>query len=140
MGTYQNKTVETNANVEAFVAGVRPERRRKDAEVLLKMFKSITRTKPKMWGPTIIGFGKYHHRYESGHEFDGALAAFSPRKANLVFHVARSFPRYERLMSKLGKHKLGAGCMYINKLDDVDLDVLRELVAESWKYMRKKYR
>ena len=89
-----------------------------------------------MWGPTIIGFGKHHHRYESGHEFDGALAAFAPRKANLVVHLARSSPRYERLISKLGKHKLGAACMYINKLDDVDLDVLRELVADSWKYMR----
>jgi hypothetical protein len=97
---------------------------------------AITGEPPKMWGPSIIGFGKYHYKYESGHEGDTMIVGFSPRKQNLVLYLGSVLDN-KRLMAKLGKHKRGKGCLYVNKLDDIDRDVLRELIATSVKATRK---
>jgi len=127
------KTQRTKASVAQFIAAVEDETRRKDAKAVDKMMREMTGEKPAMWGPSIIGYGEY----------DGATGkwprlGFSPRKANLVLYLMDGYER-EPLMEKLGKHKTGRSCLYINKLADVDEGVLRELVAKSWKQMAKKY-
>ena len=96
----------------------------------------VTGEEPVMWGSSIVGFGEYHYRYESGREGDFFLAGFSPRKANLVLYIMSGFPRHAELMERLGKHRTGKSCLYINKLEDVDLDVLRELVRRSVEHVR----
>jgi hypothetical protein len=101
----KNKTIPTNASVKDFVSNVANETRRVDSLVLIELFKSITDCKPKMWGPSIIGFGKYHYQYASGHEGDAPLAAFSPRKDSLVIYMAPEFDQREDLLQKLGKHR-----------------------------------
>jgi hypothetical protein len=133
------KTKPEKTDPEAFISSVESDKRRADAEKLLEMMKRITGEEPVMWGPSIIGFGSYHYKYESGREGDWFLTGFSPRKANLSVYIMAGFDKYENLMSKLGKHKTGTSCLYINKLDDIDLDVLEELIRESLIYMKKKY-
>jgi hypothetical protein len=126
------KTVENDADVEAFLNAVDNERRRADGFTVLAMMRDITGEEPKMWGDAIIGFGRYHYRYESGREGDMPLAAFSPRKQNLTIYITSDFDRYEALRARLGKHKVGKVCLYINKLSDVDESVLREMIRESY--------
>jgi hypothetical protein len=133
------KTKPEKTDPEAFISSVESDKRRADAEKLLEMMKRITGEEPVMWGPSIIGFGSYHYKYESGREGDWFLTGFSPRKANLSVYIMAGFNQYDELMAKLGKHKTGASCLYINKLDDIDLDVLEELIRESLIYMKKKY-
>ena len=135
-----NKTRERTASVTKFLAAVKNARRREDAQVLLKMMKAVTRMPPKMWGPSIVGFGKCHYRYESGREADLPMIGFSPRSAALVLYIMPGFERYEKLMLQLGKHGTGRSCLYINKLDDVDTKVLRTLITEAYRYMKKKHR
>ncbi len=96
----------------------------------------VTKLEPAMWGTSIVGFGSYHYKYESGREGDMPLVGFSPRKQNLTLYIMDGFEGYDRLLGKLGKHSTGKSCLYINKLEDVDLDVLRELVASSYKHMK----
>ncbi len=134
-----NKTRERTASVTTFLAAVKNARRREDAQVLLKMMKAVTRTQPKMWGPSIVGFGRCHYRYESGRESDMPMIGFSPRRAALVLYMMPGFERYEDLMQQLGKHGTGRSCLYINKLDDVDTHVLRALIIEAYRYMKKKH-
>ena len=127
------KTQKTKASVSAFIAAVEDDTRRKDAKAVDKMMRDITGEKPAMWGPTIVGYGEY----------DGATGkwpriGFSPRKANLVLYMMDGYEN-EPLMKKLGKHKTGRSCLYINKLADVDETVLHQLAAKSWKAMAKKY-
>jgi hypothetical protein len=118
------KTKPTAVSVTDFLSTIENDTRREDAAVLLKMFKAVTGWKPKMWGPTIVGFGAYHYTYDSGHSGSICAIGFSPRKASLVLYVA-DFPGKEALLSQLGKHKGGLQqCLYINKLADVDLKVL----------------
>lgn len=131
----ENKTQPTDADVGAFLDTVENDRRREDSRVLLELMREVTGEEPVMWGPSIVGFGQYHYRYESGREGDWFLAGFAPRKSNLVVYVMSGFPRHAELMKKLGKHRTGSSCLYINKLDDVDLDVLRELVRRSVEYV-----
>jgi hypothetical protein len=100
--------------------------------------KKITKEEPKMWGPSIIGFGSYHYKYASGREGDFFLTGFSPRKQSLTLYIISGFKRYDELMKKLGKHKTVKSCLYINKLEDVNLKVLKQLITESVKYMKKK--
>jgi hypothetical protein len=102
--------------------------------------KQVTRKKPKMWGPSIVGFGEYHYRYESGHEGDSFLAGFSPRKQNLTLYIMAGFTRYDGLMKKLGKYKTGKSCLYIKKLDDIDLSVLGELITLSVQHVAARYK
>ena len=127
------KTQRTKASVAAFVAAVEDDTRRKDAKALDKIMREITGEKPAMWGPSIIGYGAY-----DGPTGKWPRLGFSPRKANLVLYVMDGYEK-EPLMKKLGKHKTGRSCLYINKLADVDEGVLRKIVANGWKIMAKKY-
>lgn len=133
------KTTKTKASVAAFIAAIEVETRRKDAKAVDKLMREISGEKPAMWGPSIVGYGKYHYKYESGREGDMARVGFSPRKASLVLYIVSGSKDYAALLKKLGKHKLGKSCLYINKLADVDEAVLRELVKRSWDYMEAKY-
>ena len=135
----ENKTQPTDADVDAFLDAVENDRRREDSRVLLELMREVTGEEPVMWGPGIVGFGRYHYRYDSGREGDWFLAGFAPRKSNLVVYVMSGFPRHAELMKKLGKHRTGSSCLYINKLADVDLDVLRELVRRSVEHVAASY-
>jgi hypothetical protein len=130
------KTKVTDASVEAFIDGVENERRREDGFELLKMFKRVTGLEPKMWGPSIVGFGVYHYKSKrSSQEGNWPLVGFSPRKKNLTLYVdPNSFPE---LLEDLGKHTTSVSCLYINKLEDVDLAVLEELVTASFERAKK---
>ena len=126
------KMVPTGADVEAFLATVADERRRADARTLCELMATLTGEPAVLWGSSIIGFGAHHYRYASGREGDAPLAAFSPRKAQLVVYLVAGFTeRYGKLLSRLGPHTSGKSCLYIKRLSDVDLDVLRQLVDRS---------
>ena len=112
--------------------------RRKDCDALLNMMRTATGTQPKMWGSSIIGFGSYHYKYASGREGDWFLTGFSPRKQAMVLYVMAGFDRYNVLMKSLGKYKTGKACLYIKKLDDVNVNVLQELIKSSVDYLTKK--
>jgi hypothetical protein len=114
--------------VGAFLDDVTPERRRADARALEAFFREVTGYEPVMWGPSIIGYGRYHYRYESGREGDSLATGFSPRKANLVLYIMPGYADFGEILGRLGKHKLDKSCLYLNKLADVDMDVLGELV------------
>lgn len=130
----ENKTKETNANVHAFLETIEHEGKRKDGFEILEMMKTITGEQPKMWGSSIIGFGNQHYKYESGREGDWFKCGFSPRKTKIsLYLMGCDISQTNNLLEKLGKHKTGKGCLYINKLADVDKDVLKELVKESYK-------
>lgn len=132
------KTRPTSVKPEEFLRQVEHGQRRRDGQELLDMMREVTGEPPVMWGPSIVGFGRYHYRYDSGHEGDSMLAGFSPRKQHLVLYLAPYMKR-EALEARLGKHKKGKGCLYINKLDDVDRKVLRRLIEESVAEMRRRY-
>ncbi|HEX7001844.1 MAG TPA: DUF1801 domain-containing protein [Trueperaceae bacterium] len=123
-----------DVEVSDLVASVENETRREDAKALIELLGEVTGAEPRVWHPSIIGFGDHHWRHESGREGDGPLLAFAPRKSNLVFYGFSSAPESAELLSRLGKHKLGKSCMYINKLADVDTDVLRELAEVGVKH------
>lgn len=134
-----NKTQPHDGSVEAFLNSVEDEQKRQDALQVLNMMKEITGYEPVLWGPSIIGFGTYHYKYESGREGDFMRTGFSPRKTALTVYIMPGFGRYEELMAKLGKYKTGKSCLYIKRLCDVDLEVLGELISESVAHMDKKY-
>jgi len=129
----ENKTKPTSASVDDFIAKIENPARRTDALTALKIYKDVTGLPPVMWGPSIIGFGSHHYVYETGREGDMPAAAFSPRKAYMTFYVDDKFEGAEKLYAKLGKHKKSVACLYINKLDDVDLDVLYEIIAREYR-------
>lgn len=126
-----NQTRETGADVAAFLATVEPEERRADARVLIELMAHLSGEPAKMWGPSIIGFGSRHYRYESGREGDMPLVSFSPRKPQQVLYGTGSAPRRDELLEKLGKHSTGKGCLYIKRLADIDLGVLEALLADA---------
>ena len=126
-------------NVDAFLVGVENPRRREDARRLLALMQEVTGELPKMWGATIVGFGSYHYRYASGREGDWPVVGFAPRKQNLVLYIMPGFTRYSALLAKLGKHRTGKSCLYVNKLDDIDPRILEELVRESVAEMKRRY-
>ncbi len=128
----ENKTVPTDASVDDFIAAIDNGRRRADAEIALALCKEVTGLPAVMWGPSIIGFGSYHYKYDSGREGDMPAAGFSPRKSNMTFYVGDEFEDADALLAKLGKHKKSTACLYINKLADVDMDVLREIIAREY--------
>lgn len=132
----ETKTKPTKVSVDAFIAAVEKPVRRADAQVVRALMERITKEPATMWGPSIIGFGSMHYRYESGHEGDMCRVGFSPRAANLVLYVG-GFPEYEALLTKLGKHKRSKACLYINKLADVDLGVLEEIIRLSFAATKK---
>jgi hypothetical protein len=141
----ENKTKATDAKVASFIATVENPARRADAETLLALYAEVTGIEATMWGPSIIGYGSYHYKYDSGREGDMCRAGFSPRKGNLALYLMGGYSnpdtqaRMDDLRTKLGKHKSGASCLYINKLADVDIAVLREMVAIDLTYMDTKY-
>lgn len=139
MASTQNKTQPTRISPEDFIAAVENERRRKDAERLLEIFTDVTGMKPVMWGPSIIGFGRYHYVYDSGREGDFLITGFSPRKGNLALYVLTGTGDESDKLDRLGKHKRGKSCLYVNKLDDIDELVLAELIRDDVQYMRAKY-
>jgi hypothetical protein len=127
----ENKTKATQASVDDYLASIADESRRKDCEALSGLMAKATRQQPKMWGTSIVGFGSYHYRYESGREGDSCLTGFSSRKGDISVYLLAEFPDRDELLSKLGKHKMAKACLYIRKLSDVDLKVLAQLVADS---------
>jgi hypothetical protein len=126
-----NKTKPTKLSVAAFIDALTDRTRRADAQALVKLMQSAAGEKPKMWGPSIIGFGSYHYKYESGREGDMPLIGFSPRKAATVLYNITGFSDSKALLAKLGKYTTGKGCLYIKKLADVDQIVLETLVVKS---------
>lgn len=134
-----NQTVETAASVSNFIKKVKSKTRRDDSVELVRIFTEQTRLPAKMWGPAIIGFGSYHYVYDSGREGDAPLVAFSPRATSLVLYLSIDFPGREALLEKLGKHKTGKSCIYINTLEDVDKNVLAKMVKASFTQSTKRY-
>ena len=132
------KTKPNKASIDKFLNSIKDEKKRSDSYKILDIMKKITKEEPTMWGPSIIGFGSYHYKYASGREGDFFLTGFSPRKQSLTLYIITGFKRYDELMKKLGKYKTGSSCLYINKLEDVDIKVLKTLITESVKYMKKK--
>ena len=141
MATSENKTRQTEGDPRAFIDTVESDRRREDALKLLEIFDKVTGLKPRMWGPSMIGYGRYAYKYESGREGEMMLTGFSPRKANLVMYILPGYSDEKRqeMLGQLGKHKLGKSCLYINKLADVDEAVLEEIIADGVAEMREKY-
>jgi hypothetical protein len=129
----ENKTAPTDVPVEEFLASVEHPVRRQDGETVVELMREITGQEPVMWGPSIIGFGSYHYKYASGHEGDAAAVGFSPRKGNLALYGLTYAPESAPLLERLGKHKTGAACLYVNKLADIDLDVLKELIKLGYR-------
>ena len=139
MAKYDLKTKETLVSVDAFIGAVTDEGQRADARKITAMMERISGHPPKMWGPSIIGFGQYHYKYASGHEGDMARIGFSPRKGQTVLYITDGFTGHAALMAKLGKHKTGKSCLYIKRLGDIDETILEQLCTESLKWMAQKY-
>jgi len=131
------KTKINDASVTDFLNKIEDEEKRADSFEILKLMQQVTRQEPKMWGPSIVGFGNTHYKYESGREGDWFITGFSPRKQNLTLYVMGSFKPHVDLLKKLGKHKTGGGCLYIKKLKDVDTKILKELIQQSVKAAAK---
>lgn len=136
---YQLKTKETDASVVGFIEEEVIPKRREDAYKLIDIFTEASGYEPKMWGPSIIGFGSYHYKYASGHEGDAPLVGFSPRKAKISLYVTTRDPKREKLLDDFGKHTSGKSCVYINKLEDIDTELLKKLIIQSVKYMKEEY-
>jgi Domain of unknown function (DU1801) len=143
MGQGENKTQPTAVSVEGFIAAVPDPRRRAEAEQIDAMMRRVTGESPRMWGPSIIGYGSYHYRYDSGREGDMCRIGFSPRKAQLVLYLIAEWgerqAEADALFLALGKHKTSVACLYVNKLGDVDLAVLEQLAQLSWTVMNARY-
>lgn len=125
------KTKPNEQSVTAFLQAVPDERKREDSFAILELMKEVTGQEPKMWGDSIVGFGNYHYKYATGREGDWFVTGFSPRKQNLTLYIMSGFDEYEALLTQLGKYKTGNACLYINKLADVDREVLKELIEKS---------
>ncbi len=132
------KTKATKESVTSFLNKISDKTRREDCFAVLDIMKEVTGEEPKMWGPSIVGFGTYHYKYESGREGDWMITGFSPRKGDLTLYIMPGFDAFPDLMKKLGKFKTGKSCLYIKKLEDVDAGVLRQLVKQSVKKMTKR--
>jgi hypothetical protein len=138
----ETKTKPTEVSVEEYIGHVESAAKREDAVVLDALFRKVTGMVPEMWGPSIIGYGQYHYRYETGHEGDMCRAGFSPRKAKHSLYLLGCGGKdeaMEALLARLGKHSRGAGCLYVNKLADIDLAVLEEMIALSWQNSLERY-
>jgi hypothetical protein len=136
---YEAKTKPTDISVADYIAAVENPKRRADAEVLCALFEEISGEPPKLWGASIIGFGSYHYRYDSGHEGDAPRLGFSPRKAQTVVYIMSGFKGQDEMLARIGKVKTSVSCMYVNRLDQIDLGVLREMAVASLAQMREKY-
>lgn len=136
----KNKTTVTEVSVNDFIESfVESEQKKKDAYYLIELMEKISGYKPKMWGPSIIGFGRYHYKYASGHEGDAPLIGFSPRKSSLSLYVYTGMDEHRDLLEGLGKFKMGKVCIYANKMSDINEDVLVNLIKETLAYMKQNY-
>ena len=139
MAKAKNKTVATQVDPADFVSNVEPEKKREDAAELLSFFNRVTGLKPKMWGPSIIGYGRYHYKYDSGREGEFMLTGFSPRKASQSIYVMPRYQDYSSILDRLGKYKIGKACLYVTRLDHIDTDVLRELIVAGLADLAERY-
>ncbi len=131
------KTKQNEQSVTEFLGGIADEKRKQDCFAILELMKKASKHEPKMWGENIVGFGNYKYKYESGREGEWFVTGFSPRKQNLTLYIMSGFSRYEEFLAKLGKHKTGKSCLYINKLEDVNLQVLEEMIENSVENVNK---
>lgn len=133
------KTKINEESVKKFLENIEDDKKRADSYVILNLMKEVTGEEPKMWGKSIVGFGTYHYKYKSGREGDWFKAGFSPRKSALTLYIMSGFEDYEDLMAELGKYKTGKSCLYIKKIEDIDLKVLEKLVEKSLKHLDRLY-
>ena len=131
------KTKKNRASVAAFLNAIEPAERRKDCKAIARMMKEATGARPAMWGESIVGYGSYHYQYASGREGDWFLTGFAPRKQALTLYIMAGFDQYDNLLEKLGKFKTGKSCLYIKKIEDIDLPALRDLVAQSVEHVAR---
>lgn len=136
---YELKTKETDSSVIEFIENIDQLRKREDAYKLLDIFTETTGDQAKMWGPSIIGFGKYHYKYSSGHEGDAPIVGFSPRKAKISLYLTLDNEQREKLLKDFGKHTTGKSCIYINKIADIDIDILEKLIEQSATFIKEIY-
>jgi len=135
----QNKTIATTGSVTDFLNSITDAEKREDSFALLALMEKITGEKPVLWGTSIIGFGSYHYKYDSGREGDMPLTGFSPRKQNLTIYIMAGFTTYAGLLEKLGPYKTGKSCLYIKRLSQINIAVLQELIAASYQRLDTKY-
>jgi hypothetical protein len=140
----ETKTKASDKSVESFLAGIDDEQRRRDAQLLLDLMRKVTGEPPRMWGDSIVGFGQYHYKYASGHEGDTCLTGFSPRRNEFSIYLDGTyFPGLEeerqKLLDRLGKHRMGKACLYVKRAGDIDLEVLEQLVGMGVDELRKRY-
>ena len=133
-----NKTVETNASVDAFLKTIKDLQKQQDCRTIIEMIHKRTRLEPKMWGPAIVGFGSYDYKYESGREGSAPLVGLSPRVNAITLYLSSKFPDREKLLSKFGKHTTSKACIYVKKLEDIDTGILLQMVENSISYTKKK--
>jgi hypothetical protein len=131
------KTKPTDQSVEEFLNSIPDEKRRQECRAVAQLMQAATGAEPKLWGSSMVGFGSYHYKYASGHEGDAFLTGFSPRKQNLTLYIMAGFEEYDELLQKLGKYKTGKSCLYIKKIEDVDLAALEMLIKRSVEHMVK---
>ncbi len=136
---YELKTKETDDSVIDFLESVDHSKKREDGYRLVDIFTEVTGYEGKMWGSSIIGFGSYHYKYASGHEGDAPLVGFSPRKAKISLYLAQGDPERQAGLKELGKHTTGKSCVYVNKLEDIDIEVLKELIQKSVSFLQRQY-
>jgi hypothetical protein len=133
------KTKETSSSVQAYLDAIDDESRRQDCAAIIEIMSRVTGKEPRMWGSSIVGFGSYHYKYESGHEGDTCLVGFASRKGDISIYISSGFDRREALLADLGKHKTGKACLYIKRLSDIRVPVLEKLVAETVAERRRRY-
>ena len=136
---YEAKTKKTEQSVDSYLEAIADPSVKEDCKTLIGLMQKVSGHPPKMWGPSIIGFGSYHYKYDSGHEGDICMVGFSPRKSNLSLYVLAGAPGQTDLLQKLGKHKAGKGCLYVKKLEDVDQDVLESLIKKGIDHIKTKF-
>jgi hypothetical protein len=135
----EQKTVPTSEDVEQYLRSIDDEKKRKDSFTLVDLMRQVTGEQPRLWVGNIIGFGQYHYKYASGHEGDAALVGFAPRKSSISLYVLSGFEGQEQLLAMLGKHKAGKGCLYVNRLDDIDLPTLGKILQGTVENIRRLY-
>jgi hypothetical protein len=133
----ENKTKPSEQSVQEFLDAIPDEKKRQDSYAILDLMQQVTGQEPQMWGESIVGFGRYHYRYESGREGDSPLTGFSPRKQALTLYIMSGFERYEGLLERLGKYKTGKACLYVKKVEDIDLETLEELLRQSVQHVKE---
>lgn len=139
MAKTENKTSPTGASVGVFIDGIEMPTRKRDAETMLALMKRLTGLEPQMWGDSIVGFGRYHYRYDSGREGDFFLTGFSPRKSALTVYIVPGFDKYADQLARLGPHKHSVSCLYLNNLERNDLGALEEMIVDSVEQMKQRY-